>query len=187
MTDLVTDAEEVLGAKLRETKRKAKPLPVIIVDVQEKLPLTRYFNAAEVQVEVTHLETGDYSVKGATHLLAIERKSLPDLISCTTGERERFMDQMRRLKNYRCKFLIVEADEQDIADGIYDSRVAPASVLGTLMTVQVRWGICVIHALGQKDAARRVSWICRKVAQLQAEGFFEQEETTDGRQHVVNE
>jgi hypothetical protein len=46
VSDPVKDAEEVLGAKLRETKRKAKPLPVIIVDVQEKLPLTRYFNAA---------------------------------------------------------------------------------------------------------------------------------------------
>ena len=168
------DAAEVLGAVVKERRGK-KPLPVIIVDVQEKLPLTRYFNPAEVRVEVTHLETGDYSVAGATHLLAIERKALNDLLTCTTHDRERFMDQCRRLKNYRCKFLIVEADEQDIADGVYEARVTPASVLGTLMTIQVRWGINVIHALGQKDAARRVSWICRKVHQLQQEKFFDEE------------
>ncbi len=167
-------AAEVLGAVVKE-RRKAKVLPVVIVDNQEKLPLTPYFKASEVTVEVAHLETGDYSVKSATHLLAIERKSLNDLLSCSGNDRERFMDQMRRLKNYRCKFLIVEADEQDIADGIYESRVHPASVLGTLMTVQVRWGINVIHASGQADAARRVSWICRKVHQLQEEKFFDDE------------
>ena len=168
-----SDAVEVLGA-VPTGRRKAKVLPVIIVDQQEKLPLTSFFKPTEVTVQVAHLETGDYSVAGGTHLLAIERKALNDLLRCTAQDRERFMDQMRRLKNYRCKFLIVEADEQDIADGIYESRVHPASVLGTLMTVQVRWGINVIHANGQADAARRVSWICRKVHQLQAEGFFDE-------------
>lgn len=172
------DAVELLGAVPKE-KRKAKVLPVVIVDLQEKLPLTPYFKPEEVTVEVAHLETGDYSVRGATDLLAIERKALNDLLRCTAQDRDRFMDQMRRLKNYRCKFLIVEADEQDIADGIYESRVHPASVLGTLMTVQVRWGINVIHANGQRDAARRVSWICRKVHQLKQEKFFD-EETSDG-------
>jgi ERCC4-type nuclease len=168
------DAVELLGA-VPTGRRKAKVLPVVIVDLQEKLPLTPYFKPDEVTVEVAHLETGDYSVKGGTDLLAIERKSLNDLLNCSGNDRERFMDQMRRLKNYRCKFLIVEADEQDIADGIYESRVHPASVLGTLMTVQVRWGINVIHANGQRDAARRVSWICRKVHQLQQEKFFDDE------------
>lgn len=152
---------------------KPKPRPVIIVDAQEKQPLTRHFDPELVQVETTHLETGDYSLAGATHLLAIERKSLPDLLHCCTHDRERFMDQMRRLKNYPSRFLIIEATREAIEAEVYARNVRAASVVNTLLGVAVRWNVCVQYCDGPKEAARMVQWICLKVAQLQKEGFYD--------------
>lgn len=168
-----SDATEVLGAVVRKRRAKAKPLPVIIVDQQEKLPLTRYFDPKLVRVESAHLETGDYSLAGATELLAIERKGLGDLLSCITSDRERFMDQMRRLKNYPTRFLIVEATREQIEAEVYSRNVRSSSVVNSLLGVAVRWNICVQYCDGPKEAARMVQWVCLKVAQLQMEKFYD--------------
>lgn len=165
----IDDAKEVLGAVVKETR---KPRPTIIIDQQEKLPLTRYFDEKQVRVEVAHLETGDYSLAGATDILAIERKSMGDLLTCVTNDRERFMDQMRRLKNYPSRFLIVEATRATIEAGAYDRDVKPSSIVGTLLGLAVRWNICVVYCKDQREAAERVQWICLKVAELQKEGFY---------------
>jgi len=157
--------------------RVAKPLPVIVIDQQEKLPLTRYFDPAKVRVETgIHLETGDYSLAGATHLLAIERKHLSDLLNCVTSERDRFMDQCRRLKNYPSRFLIVESTRSNIEAGGYDRLVGTKSIINTLLGIGVRWNICVVYCRDQKEAAEKVQWICLKVAQLQKEGFYDESE-----------
>ena len=167
---VVADAVEILGAVHRETR---KPRPVIIVDQQEKLPLTRFFDPAMVQVETAALSTGDYSLKGATELLAIERKSLADLLHCCTTDRERFMDQLRRMKNYPTRFLVVEAKREEIESEIYTRNVRAASVINTVLGAAVRWNICVEYRDSPADAARMVQWICLKVAQLQREGFYD--------------
>jgi ERCC4-type nuclease len=184
-TAIDTTAEEVIGTAQAVfpnavVKSRRKPLPTIIVDQQEKTPLTRFFDPNEVRVEVTHLETGDYSLAGATHLLAIERKAMTDLLNCVTAERDRFMDQMRRLKNYPSRFLIVEATRATIEAGAYDRAVKPSSIVGTLLGLAVRWNICVVYCKDQKEAAERVQWICLKVAELQKEGFYADFEATLG-------
>lgn len=156
--------------------RAAKPRPTIIVDQQEKLPLTRYFDPELVQVESAHLETGDYSLAGATHLLAIERKGLADLLGCVTADRERFMDQCRRLRNYPTRFLVIEATREAIEAEVYSRNVRSSSVVNSLLGVAVRWNVCVQYCDGPKEAARLVQWVCLKVAQLQKEGFYDDAE-----------
>ena len=59
---------------------------VAIVDTREQRPL----NLAPLRTEAGTLVTGDYSVKGLVEVVAIERKSLPDLLACIGQERERF-------------------------------------------------------------------------------------------------
>lgn len=105
-------------------------------------------------------------------MLAIERKSLADLLSCCTYDRERFMDQMRRLKNYPSRFLVVEATREAIEAEAYRPNVRPSSVINALLGIGVRWNICVHYCDGPKEAARMVQWVCLKVAQLQREGFY---------------
>lgn len=152
--------------------KKPKALPCILVDTREQAPLTRYFDPALVQVEVASLSTGDYSLRGGSELLAIERKSLPDLLSCVTHDRERWLDQMRRMKNYPSRFLVIEATREQVEAEAYRPNVRSASVINSVLGVSVRWNICVVYCDGPKEAARYVQWICRKVHQLQQEGFF---------------
>lgn len=186
--EIIDQACEVLGAVVKERRGKAKVRPTIIVDQQEKLPLTRYFDPALVQVESAHLETGDYSLVGATHLVAIERKHMTDLLNCVTTERERFMDQMRRLKNYPSRFLVVESTKSALEAGEYERAIRSSSVVNTLLGIAVRWNICVVYCKDQAAAAERVQWILLKVAQLQKEGFYDNAQGTqtegNGREEV---
>ena len=66
------------------------PKPVVLVDTREKHPFPLHENhpnwiAGEKRAS---LKTGDYSVEGMEGLLALERKSLTDLVACTVAHRE---------------------------------------------------------------------------------------------------
>ncbi len=142
MTVTERDAEEVLGAKLKE--RRAKPKFCILVDTREQAELSPHFDGAECTYEKATLPTGDYSLKGATHLISIERKSLADLTQCCGKDRERFMEQMARLAAYPHKFLVIERPEAEIHAQAYRSQIKPQSVISTLMAIQDKYGVCVV-------------------------------------------
>jgi ERCC4-type nuclease len=146
----------------------------ILQDVQEKLPLARYFDPKLVRVETVSLATGDYTLKNGSHLLAIERKHLNDLLACVTSDRERWMDQMRRMKGYPTRFLVIEATREQIEAEVYSRNVRALSVVNSLLGVEVRWNVCVEYCDGPREAARMIQFICLKVAQLQKEGFYDE-------------
>ena len=66
----------------------------ILVDTREQRPwqFPHCF-----MTESATLATGDYSVKGLTDEVAIERKSLADLLACVGRERDRFEREVHRL------------------------------------------------------------------------------------------
>ena len=66
---------------------------VAVVDSREQLPL----DLEPLQSVRGTLTTGDYSVAGMESIVAIERKSLGDLLSCIGKERERFDKEVMRL------------------------------------------------------------------------------------------
>ncbi len=167
--ELVTVAQEVLGAVVKERRGKPKPKPCIIVDSREQAPL-RFSD--EVTTEVVGLQTGDYSLRGATELVAIERKALPDLAQCCGRDRERYWEQMTRLAEYRHKFLVIEGLEERIWAKAYMSEISPKAVLATLRAVQVDFGVCVIHAENARDAAARVEWILTRIAKRKEAGRY---------------
>ncbi len=69
---------------------------VAIVDTREQLPL----GLTPLQSVEGTLTTGDYSVAGLKHVVAIERKSLPDLLGCIGQQRDRFDREVQRLLAY---------------------------------------------------------------------------------------
>jgi DNA excision repair protein ERCC-4 len=79
------------------------------------------------------LATGDYSVRGLEHKVALERKSLSDLVMCVGRERERFEKELQRLMAYETRAVIVEADWAHIELKQYRGLVEPNMVLGSLM------------------------------------------------------
>jgi len=105
-----------------------KPEPTIIIDSREQNPL----DFPTLTATVGTLDTGDYSIVGLTHLVAVERKSLDDLLGCIGRERDRFKRELQRLRAYRFRLLIVEADAATLESGDWRSSLTPAHVLGSL-------------------------------------------------------
>lgn len=137
-------------------------LPCICVDSREQLPWS-FSPAVRVELGVT-LPTSDYSLQGATALIAIERKSIPDLVqSCASKERERFWECMRRLGEYEHKALIVEGSADDVWSGAYRSMATPKSVMATTLAMQIDFGIGVIWAGSRTQAAWSCEWMLTRL------------------------
>jgi DNA excision repair protein ERCC-4 len=60
----------------------------IVVDSREQAPFL--FEGYGAEVAQGTLTAGDYSLAGLESLVAVERKSLSDLVACLGRERDRF-------------------------------------------------------------------------------------------------
>lgn len=106
--------------------------------------------------EVAGLYTGDYSIKGLEHLVAVERKSLDDILGCIGSNRERFEREMQRILGYPHRLLIIESTWKTIEDGAYRSRVKTQSAKGSLLGWMSK-GIPVHFAGSHAEAGRTVA------------------------------
>lgn len=106
-----------------------------IIDSREQTPVLLKLNEKGdiLNSQVGTLYTGDYSIKGFEDLIAIERKSLSDLMGCIGSGRERFEKEIQRLRGYEVKSIVVEGSWHDIETGNYRSKVKPTAAIGTLM------------------------------------------------------
>lgn len=111
---------------------------IILVDTREQKPYG-FVKMKDVSIERFSLETGDYSVKGFEDRIAIERKSLDDLIGCLTQGRERFERELARSKHLDFFAVIVEAAYHDIARHKYNSQMAPTAALQSISAFHVRY------------------------------------------------
>ncbi len=108
-----------------------KPADVVaIIDTREQLP----FDLAPLGAVSGTLASGDYSVRGMEHLVAVERKSLPDLIACCGVERERFERELQRLLGYPTRCVIVEASWHELNAGGWRSQLPPQSAVGSVLS-----------------------------------------------------
>lgn len=102
---------------------------VVIVDSREQTPL----DMDPMKTVRGTLTTGDYSVAGLTQKIAVERKSLQDLIMCCGQERERFDREIKRLLAYDCRMILVEDDIKKIRLKMYRGNMEPNAVLSSVM------------------------------------------------------
>ncbi|HEY1599245.1 MAG TPA: ERCC4 domain-containing protein [Pirellulales bacterium] len=102
------------------------------------------------------LATGDYSVVGLEHIVAIERKSLSDLLGCIGTERERFDREVQRLLAYPVRALVVESTWAEINAGGWRGKVTPASVTGSVLG-WVAAGLPVMLVGDHAEAGRAVA------------------------------
>ena len=121
-----------------------------ICDTREQTPL----DLAPLRTITATLSTGDYSIRGLEHVIAVERKSLSDLLGCIGGDRERFDREVQRLLAYPCRALVVESSWQAIEAGEWRSKITPQAAVGSLLG-WIGAGLPVIMA-GDHDRAGRV-------------------------------
>ena len=125
----------------------------IVVDRREKVNkhITDYFDKNKVKYIERSMSVGDYSamlgdmtMEGS---ISCERKnSIDELASCMTAGRDRFEREFLRAKANGTKvFLIIEnASWSDILLHNYRSKLAPKSLIASLLSWQVRFNITVI-------------------------------------------
>ena len=124
----------------------------IITDTREQDPLT----FANLPTETGTLYSGDYSVKGMEEVFAIERKTIADIVGSLTSGRDRFQNELHRLRGYRFRRLLIVGTRHEIETGEYRSRTKPRAVLASLAAVEARYDIPVIFSPTPQTAAALV-------------------------------
>jgi ERCC4-type nuclease len=119
----------------------------ILIDTREQRPFL--FDGAVRRT----LRTGDYSIEGAEDLIAIERKSLSDLLGCIGQGRNRFERELERLGAMPYPAVVIEASLAEVLNGTRHTSIHPNSVLGSLCAWSIRYRLplffCGNRALAQ--------------------------------------
>ena len=150
--------------------------PTVIIDSREQQP----WRFANLDTERGTLDTADYSVRGLTHLIALERKSLDDLLGCIGRDRSRFKRELARMRGFRFRALIIESTLAAIEAGQWRSKLKPSHVLGSLAAWQCQFGLPIVfagdHAAAGRyaerhlfQAAQTVASECIAIASMMAE------------------
>jgi DNA excision repair protein ERCC-4 len=95
------------------------------------------------------LPTGDYSVAGAEHLVAIERKSVIDLVKSVIHQRERFERELSRARGFDYFAVVCECGADDLLAGRwgrFKSKANPVSVWESVAAFTVRYGTPFLFA-----------------------------------------
>ncbi len=174
--DAMTTAATSRASSTRRTRTALRPC--IIIDTREQEPWT----FANLPSEPGTLDSGDYSIRGLEHVVALERKSLPDLLTCCGSERERFVRELIRLRAYPYRAVVCECTLADLEEGDWRSRLLPTQVLGSVASWQARY-VPFVFA-GNHDAAGR--WAERylfQVARLVTEMYISARALIDVTDH----
>lgn len=126
----------------------------IIIDTREQEPFP--FSGYECETEQGGLAVGDYSLTGLTDKVAVERKSLPDLVMCLGRERERFQRELQRAAALQAFMVVVEASWLELAAGMYRSQLNPNSACQTVLAFSCRYRIPFMFA-GDRPEAERIT------------------------------
>jgi ERCC4-type nuclease len=124
---------------------------LVYVDTREQSPPP--FPAGVTTERVTMSE-GDYTTRALQGIAAVERKSVCDYASSTTRDRERLEDELRRLREYRWKAIVVEGE---IGEVYRVTRAHPNSILGTVASLMARWDCPVLFAGNAAGAGRLIA------------------------------
>lgn len=140
----------ISSVSITKIKKTLEPHQVTAIrDTREKADIS----LDPLMVMQGTLTTGDFSVKGLEHVVAIERKSLQDLIMCVGKERDRFEREIQRLLAYTSRALVIETTWETIELKRYLGEVHPNAVIGSLLSWSDR-GL-PIHLVGSNERAGR--------------------------------
>jgi len=130
---------------------KTQPLR-IIQDSREQAPFR--FEGFPAVVETGALEAGDYSLAGFERRVAVERKSIQDLVGCLTGERPRFERELQRLKAMDAAAVVVEQPQSVLRLGHYRSAMPAESAWQSVIAFSMRFRVPFWFCDSRADAER---------------------------------
>lgn len=121
---------------------------------------------------------GDYSLLGLEHVVRIERKTLQDLVGSLRGKskhdetgaragRDKLKAEFKWLgENVRWPFLIFESSWEQIGKHNYRGGMNPSSIIGSLISWSMRFGVHVWAAGDRRHAFGLANRILRKAEDL---------------------
>jgi DNA excision repair protein ERCC-4 len=143
---------------------------IILIDTREQSPLA----FPGFTTERASLKTGDYSCRceGADlrDVVAIERKSVSDLLGCIGGERDRFERELERLAQLRFRALVVEASLAEVIAATAGRKLTPRMVTGSVMAWTWKFGLAPIFAGDRANAAVVVATLLHHAARYELAG-----------------
>lgn len=131
---------------------KQKDLPAIVIDTREQLP----FDFAGIPTTRGTLATGDYSISGLEHLVAVERKSKEDAYGCVGASRDRFTRCLGRLAAMDRACIVIECSLADFAVPPPRTRIDAAMAIGSFISWSCAYRIPVFWC-GSRAFAERVT------------------------------
>ena len=129
----------------------------ILVDSREQRPFNFEHERYDVQIQPGTLTVGDYSLAGLQDKVAVERKSLPDLLGCLGRERERFERELQRGAALDAFAVVVEGSWSDLANGNFRSQFNPHAACQSVLAFMSRYRLPVLFA-GSRPAAEYSVW-----------------------------
>ena len=130
---------------------------LIVVDSREQCPFSFTHERYEVQVQPGTLSVGDYSLAGLEDKVAVERKSLPDLVACLGRERERFERELMRGAALDAFAVVCEGSWLELARGEYRSQLNPHAACQSVLAFTARYRVPFLFA-GTRGAAEYMTW-----------------------------
>ena len=130
---------------------------MILVDAREQRPFNFEHERYDVQIQPWTLTVGDYSLRGLEDKVAVERKSLPDLVQCLGRERERFERELLRGAALDAFAVVVEGSWSDLANGNFRSQINPHAACQSVLAFMARYRLPFLFA-GSRPAAEYVTW-----------------------------
>jgi ERCC4-type nuclease len=130
----------------------------IVVDSREQMPFTFHHEKyVGTVVEAGTLDTGDYSLVGLTDRIAVERKSLPDLVACLGRERERFERELQRAAALDAFCVVIECSWAELASGRFKSQMNAHSACQSVLAFTCRYRIPFLFS-GSRAGAEYTCW-----------------------------
>lgn len=124
----------------------------IVTDSREQEPFP--FQDYDAEVVPGTLQAGDYSLVGLEDMVAVERKSLVDLVACLGRERERFERELERLRAMESILLVVESPIVDLVTGNYRSKLNPKAAYESVVAFMCRYRLPFYFAQDRRGAER---------------------------------
>ena len=129
----------------------------ILVDSREQRPFNFEHERYGVQIQPGTLTVGDYSLRGLEDKVAVERKSLPDLVQCLGRERERFERELQRGQALDAFAVVIEGSWSDLANGNFRSQLNPHAACQSVLAFMARYRVPFLFA-GSRAAAEYAAW-----------------------------
>ena len=131
------------------SKPEDRPLR-IVVDTREQVPFP--FVGYPVALEAGTLTDGDYSLAGFESRVAVERKSLADLVGCLGADRKRFQRELARLRGYDSAVVVVESPADDLRGGRYRGELDAGAAWQSVLAFSMRYRVPFIFCRDRTDA-----------------------------------